>query len=134
MEQLIRSTIKRVDLRTIGRYALNGAGTFCGCALIHEHLITIQLSDGPSMYPTFDVRGDWLVISRIHRYGRGVEVGDIVRFYQPNLPNVHAAKRVIGMPGDFVCLDPALSPGVGEDQKMIQVSDLDLAALDQLLM
>jgi hypothetical protein len=43
-----------------------------GHVMIWEHLVTIQLSEGPSMYPTFDVRGDWLLISRMHRNGNHI--------------------------------------------------------------
>ena len=121
MEKLVRSVIKAANLRTIGRLALNGTSTFCACALIWEHLITVQLSEGPSMYPTFDVRGDWLMISRLHRYGKGIEVGDVVRYGHPNFQGVHVAKRVVGMPGDFVCQDKPLSTSIGKDGNMIQV-------------
>ncbi|CAG7919433.1 unnamed protein product [Penicillium olsonii] len=123
MEHLFRSTLRLTNVRTVGRLALNGLGTFCGCALIWEHLITVQLSAGPSMYPTFDVRGDWLLISRLHRNGKGIEVGDVVRFGHPNFQGVHAAKRVVGMPGDFVCQDQPLSPEVGKDHNMIQIPE-----------
>ncbi|KAJ5782404.1 Peptidase S26A signal peptidase I [Penicillium paradoxum] len=123
MERLFRSTLKFANVRTIGRLALNGAGTFCACALIWEHLITIQLSAGPSMYPTFDVRGDWLMISRLHRNGKGIEVGDVVRFGHPNFRGVNVAKRVVGMPGDFVCQDSPLSMDIGKDGNMIQVPE-----------
>jgi inner membrane protease subunit 1 len=134
MEHLFRATLRLANLRTAGRLALNGAGTFCGCALIWEHLITIQLSAGPSMYPTFDVRGDWLLISRVHRNGKGIEVGDIVRFGHPNFQGVNVAKRVVGMPGDFVCQDQALSTEVGKDHSMIQVSYDYAVVWSQLLM
>lgn len=65
------------------------------------------------MYPSFSVRGDYLLISRLHKYGRGIEVGDVVRFYHPSFLGVHGAKRVLGMPGDWVCRDLALSKNVG---------------------
>lgn len=73
------------------------------------------------MYPTFDVRGDWLMISRLHRNGKGIEVGDVVRYGHPNFQGVHVAKRVVGMPGDFVCQDKPLSTSIGKDGNMIQV-------------
>lgn len=65
------------------------------------------------MYPSFSVRGDYLLISRAHKYGRGIAVGDVVRFYHPSFLGVHGAKRVLGMPGDWVCRDLALSKNVG---------------------
>ena len=133
MEKLLRSTLRLANVRTAGRLALNGAGTFCACSLIWEHLITVQLSAGPSMYPTFDVRGDWLLISRLHRNGKGIEVGDIVRFGHPNFQGVHVAKRVVGMPGDFVCQDQPLSSEIGKDQNMIQVGGISLLDGELLL-
>lgn len=73
------------------------------------------------MYPTFNPRGDYLLISRVHRNGKGIEVGDIVRFNHPTFLGVHGAKRVIGMPGDIVCRDQPLSKDVGTQPDMIQV-------------
>ena len=68
------------------------------------------------MYPTFSVRGDYVLIARWCRYGHGIEVGDVVRFDHPSFGGVHAAKRVLGMPGDFVCRDRALSKNVGGEK------------------
>lgn len=121
MDRLIHSTIRRSTPGGAFRLALDGVGLFCACTLIWEHMITVQLSEGPSMYPTFSPRGDYLLISRWHRHGRGIEVGDVVRFYHPSFLGVNGAKRVLGMPGDFVCKDPAFSTDVGVDREMIQV-------------
>ena len=49
------------------------------------------------------------------------EGGDVVRFYHPTLWGVNGAKRVIGMPGDFVCRDLPFSTEDGKSQEMIQV-------------
>ncbi|KAJ5939062.1 Peptidase S26A signal peptidase I [Penicillium verhagenii] len=122
MERLIRSSLKLTPGR-VARFALNGTGLFCACALVWENIVTLQLSEGPSMYPTFNTRGDWLLISRMHRNGKGIEVGDVVRFNHPSFLGVHAAKRVIGMPGDFVCRDLPFSTGAGEQPDMIQVPE-----------
>lgn len=121
MERFFRTVLKTKP-GTIARTAFNGAGIFCASVLIWEHVVTIQLSEGPSMYPTFNPRGDWLLISRRHRNGKGIEVGDVVRFNHPSLFGVHGAKRVLGMPGDFVCYDKPYSTTVGEQPDMIQVS------------
>lgn len=73
------------------------------------------------MYLTFSPRGDYLLVSKMHKYGRAIEVGDVVRFYHPSFLGVNGAKRVIGLPGDFVCRDEALSTGVGANGEMIRV-------------
>lgn len=54
------------------------------------------------MLPTLSAKGDGVLVSTIHRRGRGVKVGDCVDFEHPMVPGVGAIKRVIGMPGDFV--------------------------------
>ena len=54
------------------------------------------------MLPTISARGDGVLISKSHRRGRGVKVGDLVDFEHPLVPGVRAIKRVLGMPGDFV--------------------------------
>ena len=70
------------------------------------------------MLPTFNSFGDWVVLSKFYRRGRNVEVGDVVSFRHPVDEDSRAVKRVLGMPGDFVCRD---TPGVGD--RIVQVSD-----------
>jgi len=123
MERLLRQVLGQATPGAIFRATFNGVGFFCACTLFWEHLVTIQLSEGPSMYPTFSTRGDYLLISRLHRQGKGIGVGDVVRFYHPSFLGVNGAKRVVGMPGDFVCKDPPFSTEIGEEQEMIQVPE-----------
>ncbi|KAI5790137.1 peptidase S24/S26A/S26B/S26C [Geopyxis carbonaria] len=74
-------------------------------------------SVGVSMLPTFAVSGDWVFTSKLHCYGRGCKVGDVVSYVHPlNGPGVNVMKRIIGMPGDFVVRDP--TDGTGD---MLQV-------------
>lgn len=74
-------------------------------------------SVGVSMLPTFAVSGDWVFTSKLHCYGRGCKVGDVVSYIHPlNGPGVNVMKRIIGMPGDFVVRDP--TDGTGD---MLQV-------------
>ncbi|RAH56274.1 mitochondrial inner membrane protease subunit 1 [Aspergillus piperis CBS 112811] len=123
MDRFLRYTLKRSTPGHIFRFGLNSLGVFCACTLIWEHLITVQLSEGPSMYPTFSPRGDYLLISRVHKHGRGIQVGDVVRFYHPTFLGVNGAKRVIGLPGDFVCRDLPFSREVGGEGEMIRVPE-----------
>lgn len=75
------------------------------------------------MLPTFEVLGDHLLISKLHRKGRGVEVGDIVSFDSVAEPGERVIKRVLGLPGDYVTKD---TPETGSSE-MIQVRpNLDL--------
>ena len=69
------------------------------------------------MAPTMNATGDWLLLSKTYRRGRGIEVGDIVSFKHPIDQGTYSVKRVIGMPGDFVLRDSPDTSGA-----MIQVS------------
>jgi len=85
--------------------------------LIWDNFFSIGDTLGASMVPTFAAANDWVLISKLHSRGRGIEAGDLVSFLHPvDGPGVSVIKRVIGMPGDFVVKDP--SDGSGE---MLQV-------------
>lgn len=59
------------------------------------------------MLPTINIAGDWIVISKLYSRGRGVGVGDMVSYVRPvDGPGMHVSKRIIGMPGDWVVVDP----------------------------
>lgn len=79
--------------------------------LLGEHVCTLRRTSGPSMLPTINVEGDWVFISKYHRRGRGVAVGDIVSYEHPMRRGYRAVKRIVAMPGDFVLRD---TPGRGE--------------------
>ena len=73
---------------------------------------------GASMVPTFEVFGDFLVVSKHYRRGRDVKVGDVVQFDHLEKSGAGAVKRVLGLEGDYVLRN---SPGARFDD-MIQVS------------
>ncbi|KAK2754514.1 Cytoplasmic glyoxalase II [Arachnomyces sp. PD_36] len=104
------------------RFTLNFTGLFCAWKLTNEHLFSIYPSSGPSMFPTLHFKGDAILVSKLHKYGKGVEVGDMVTIRNPGFLSAAAGKRVIGMPGDFVAKDEPLDTEVGRDEVMIQVS------------
>lgn len=78
------------------------------------------------MYPTVHLFGDSLLISKFHKYGRGIGVGDVVIYKHPWILMTPAAKRVIGMPGDYVLKNgpidgkDAFVPE-GVEEEMVQV-------------
>ncbi|KAH6626331.1 peptidase S24/S26A/S26B/S26C [Chaetomium sp. MPI-SDFR-AT-0129] len=88
--------------------------------LLWEYVISMAPASGPSMLPTFEVLGEWLLVSKLHRFGRGVTVGDVVAYNIPINDEV-GVKRVLGLPGDYVLMDtPGDGVGPGEGN-MIQV-------------
>jgi len=70
------------------------------------------------MLPTFEVLGDWLIVSKQYRRGRGIKVGDVVQFDSVAETGEGAVKRVLGLEGDYVLRN---TPGAKHND-MIQVS------------
>jgi len=94
---------------------------FCLKLLFFGHVFltygyTPAALEGASMLPTFEVIGDWALISRYYRRGRDIKVGDIVSFASVVDPRDSVIKRVIGLQGDYVLRD---TPGMSDT--MIQV-------------
>ncbi len=71
------------------------------------------------MLPTFEVKGDSVIISRYYRRGRNVKVGDVVQFDSVVEPGEGVIKRVLGLQGDYVMRDTP-----GSTDSMIQVREL----------
>jgi signal peptidase I len=65
------------------------------------------------MYPTLGISTKYNIISKRHRLGRNLRVGDLIITKHPNFTNLNAGKRVIGLPGDFVVRDPHMARTVG---------------------
>ena len=78
------------------------------------YVAEISACYGESMIPTISLYGDWVLINKWYRHGRGVKVGDVVDFIKPTDPSFSVVKRIIGMPGDFVVSDYA---DPGEEKK-----------------
>lgn len=66
------------------------------------------------MYPTLALQGDYLLSLRMStlrnffsRAPPHVSRGDLIDFVSPSDPTYSVCKRVIGIEGDVVCLDPS---------------------------
>ena len=57
------------------------------------------------MLPTMDVESEWIVESRMWSFPT-LQRGDLVTFTSPLDPTRLVCKRLIGLPGDIVCVDP----------------------------
>ena len=99
------------------RHLIRTAKMLAVAHLVWEYGFSIGPAVGPSMLPTFEVMNELVLVSKLHRNGRGVKVGDLVVYKIPIFPDSDGIKRVIGMPGDYVMID---TPG-SESESMIQV-------------
>ena len=102
--------------RPISRYFRTSAyfvSLLLASAVTRKYVVDWSTGDGPSMFPTLVSEKSVIIISRFHKHGRGVKVGDIIEAQSPLFYHQRVAKRVVGMPGDFVVLDPEISSTVG---------------------
>jgi inner membrane protease subunit 1 len=59
------------------------------------------------MLPTFNYCGDWLFERKLSLSQlQGLKRGDLVTFRSPSNPLTLVCKRIIGLPGDVVNVDP----------------------------
>ncbi|XP_038882983.1 mitochondrial inner membrane protease subunit 1-like [Benincasa hispida] len=94
------------QLKPIAEEALAGtvfvAKFLCGLHVANTYICTAALTYGPSMLPTLNLTGDFILADRLStRFGR-VGVGDIVLVKSPENPRKVMAKRLMGMEGDSV--------------------------------
>ena len=62
--------------------------------------------DGVSMLPTLAEAGEVVVEDRLTYKFRSIRRGELVVLKSPLDPNRIICKRVLGLPGDIVCVDP----------------------------
>lgn len=82
------------------------------------------------MYPTLALKGDYLLSLRMStlrtffsRTPPHVSRGDLIDFVSPTDPTYSVCKRVIGIEGDVVCLDPSRTPASFVRQIKITAAD-----------
>eukprot|EP00730_Choanoeca_flexa_P002621 TRINITY_DN11114_c0_g1_i3.p2 TRINITY_DN11114_c0_g1~~TRINITY_DN11114_c0_g1_i3.p2 ORF type:complete len:221 (+),score=18.18 TRINITY_DN11114_c0_g1_i3:1717-2379(+) len=77
--------------------------------VISEHIGDITICVGPSMLPTFSAQGDVVLTEKLSvRYDK-LSKGDVVVAVSPKDCSQLICKRIIGMPGDRVCVNPEAS-------------------------
>ena len=88
---------------------------------ITTYVVSRNGTEGPSMLPTINYKGDHILLSHLHAHGRWIKAGDVVSYQTPMSRSYTGIKRVIGMPGDFVWDS---TPGIdAENGKLIQVPE-----------
>lgn len=64
------------------------------------------------MLPTLAARNDYVHALKTYRDGRGCKIGDCIVAAKPNDPNHRVCKRITGMPGDIILVDPSVGTNV----------------------
>ncbi|KAI0931946.1 hypothetical protein AcW1_000787 [Taiwanofungus camphoratus] len=91
--------------KSTGLKALHLVNFACAVHLFAEHVGWISTVDGPSMLPTMSVSGEW-IFEKKWIYPERLRRGDLVTFLSPLDPTRIVCKRIVGLPGDVICVDP----------------------------
>ncbi|KAF5313293.1 hypothetical protein D9619_003039 [Psilocybe cf. subviscida] len=94
-----------VDLLKFTFHAFNFV---CATHLFLSYIIGLSPMAGPSMLPTFAVWGDVILEDKITYalFPEKLARGDVILLESPLERGHKICKRVLGLPGDIVCVDP----------------------------
>lgn len=81
----------------------------CVAHLIHEYVYEFTETRGESMLPTLQSQHDYVHALKKYRLGRGLDMGDCIVAVKPSDPEHRVCKRITGMPGDVILIDPSSS-------------------------
>lgn len=76
--------------------------------IVHSRYYEFTQTKGESMLPTLNRINDYVHVSKWYRNGRDCRMGDCIVLYKPNDPKKRVCKRITGMPGDYILVDPSL--------------------------
>ena len=86
---------------------------FCLLHQVHVHLYEFTQTRGESMLPTLSAQNDFVHVLKhkklIHTIGgsRGLRIGDCIVLMKPHDSSQRVCKRITGLPGDIIQVDPS---------------------------
>lgn len=80
-----------------------------GCLLhfVTSNIYEFKITHGESMLPTLNSKNDFVHTLKRFKYGTDVQIGDVIVLVKPTDPDQIVCKRITGMPGDTVIIDPS---------------------------
>ncbi|KAI9495657.1 peptidase S24/S26A/S26B/S26C [Zychaea mexicana] len=90
----------------------------CFAHVFNQYIAEATFCMGPSMLPNFNMTGDIVAVEHITPHFRGYRMGDVVVCISPAAPGRAVLKRILGLPGDNVCVDPT-----AEERRYIDVPE-----------
>jgi inner membrane protease subunit 1 len=95
--------------RRTGLASLHILNAACALHLGAEYIGNISPMEGPSMLPTLATSGELVVEDIISHilFPSNISRGDLITFRSPLFHYRVVCKRVIGLPGDLICVDPS---------------------------
>lgn len=94
-------------LQNIWKYTSWTLRIGCCVHFIHSQFYEVCETQGESMLPTLNYAGDIVHINKRSQCGKDCSVGDMVVALKPTDPTQRVCKRITGMPGDIIQVDPS---------------------------
>ncbi|CCE62534.1 hypothetical protein TPHA_0C03820 [Tetrapisispora phaffii CBS 4417] len=92
------------SILTVSSYFLR---SICFLHISHSYIYEFTETRGESMLPTLAVQNDYVHVVKKYKNGRGCKLGDCIVAVKPTDPNHRVCKRITGMPGDYILVDPS---------------------------
>lgn len=96
------------NFRFAGRVLSYVARGGCAIHVLQSHFYEFTETRGESMLPTLAANGDFVHSLKRYRLGRGLQNGDCIVALKPTDPDQRVCKRITGMPGDLILIDPSM--------------------------
>lgn len=93
--------------KDVGRIVSISVRSIAAVHLFTSSCYELSQTEGASMLPTIQTSGDFCIIDKSYKNGNGIQMGDLVVARKPTQPESWVCKRVTGMPGDVILLDPS---------------------------
>ncbi|AQZ09213.1 IMP1 (YMR150C) [Zygosaccharomyces parabailii] len=87
-----------------GSYALRAV---CFVHIVHTYIYEFTETRGESMLPTLAASNDYVHAFKKYKDGKGCKMGDCIVAIKPSDPDHRVCKRITGMPGDVILVDPS---------------------------
>lgn len=81
----------------------------CLAHVFHTYVYEIAETRGESMLPTLNNKYEFVHVLKKNKYGRDLNIGDVIVATKPTNSEHRICKRITGMPGDIILIDPSSS-------------------------
>ncbi|BAP70377.1 mitochondrial inner membrane protease subunit 1 [Kluyveromyces marxianus] len=81
--------------------------TVCLVHITHAHFYEFTETRGESMLPTLNSVNDYVHVLKWYKDGRDLSIGDCIVAMKPTDPQSRVCKRITGMEGDLILVDPS---------------------------
>ncbi|ODV64217.1 endopeptidase catalytic subunit IMP1 [Ascoidea rubescens DSM 1968] len=90
----------------------------CFLHLFMDEIYEFTETSGESMTPTLQPNGDYAHVLKRYKYGKDLKVGDVIVAVKPTEPHHRVCKRITGLPGDMILIDPSMGSDLNSFDKI----------------